>query len=148
VTHARKTSEAQRRALLDTPQATLRKKHVWQRVEPVRPWRPGPGEDLIGYYLGQRTRLGQFGPYGIATLLVPNVGLLSLSGASLIALIECALLERGDLVRVVYLGKKVYGLDGEGKDKAMKTFERHRPEVPQVLPEDLLSKIRIQGDRP
>lgn len=80
-------------------------------------------------------------------MLVPNVGLLSISGAGLITLIECALLERGDLVRVVYLGKEVYGVDGEGNDKAMKTFELHRPETPQTLPEDVLAKIRIRGER-
>lgn len=133
--------------LLGTPQATLRERHVWQKVEPVRAWRPGPGEDLIGYYLGQHNRMGSFGPYGVVTLLVPGVGLRSITGANLLTLIDCALLNRGDLVRVVYLGKEVYGLDDSGQDKAVKRFELHRPEVPQTLPEDILSQIRIRGVR-
>jgi hypothetical protein len=88
----------------------------WLKIEKAITWRPGEGEVLQGRYVGARNREGSFGLYTLHTVRT-EAGRYSFSGSVITALITDAGVIPGDLVRVVYLGKRcVRGTDREYKD--------------------------------
>ena len=90
----------------------------WLKIEKAITWRPGDGEVLQGRYVGARNREGSFGVYTLHTVRT-DVGRYSFSGAVISALIADAGIKSGDLVRVVYLGKRCV----RDTDRAYKDFE-------------------------
>lgn len=90
----------------------------WRKITAPTSWRPKKGEELVGYYIGRTKKNGKFGQYEVLTILVPYKGAVMVSGTIIIQLADTALLQTGDAIRIVFLGKKA--LD-EGRE--MKMFE-------------------------
>lgn len=97
------------------------KKQVWHRVKAPRPWRPKPGEELIGVFLRTDVREGQFGPYRVHYIKARGQ-ILTVSGTVLNDLF--ALLADETKVKLVFLGKKSTQASGrEYKDFELYTQE-------------------------
>ena len=77
----------------------------WRKAERAQIWRPGDGEVLQGTYVHSRARSGSYGEYFLHVVRT-EAGLFSVSGSVISALLEDAGVVSGDLVRVVFLGKK------------------------------------------
>lgn len=90
----------------------------WRKISAPISWRPKKGEELIGYYIGRTKKNGKFGQYEVLTVLVPYKGAVMVSGTIIIQLADTALMQPGDAIRIVFLGKKPIG-----EDREMKMFE-------------------------
>lgn len=116
---------------------------IWRRLEHPKPWRPTlPGEELVGYYLGQTKRQGSYGEYTVALIGVIDaegaVGTPRLvSGAALINALDGGMAQVGTLLRVVYGG--VVEISGDRKMKAFEVFVGEG-----TLSADDLSQITLQ----
>ena len=88
----------------------------WKRVKAPRPWRAGEGEVLIGVYRGRRPKIGQHGPYEVGVIETAELGLFTVSGAMVMALLESV--PEGATVRVEY-----YGLKPGTGERTYKAFE-------------------------
>ena len=44
----------------------------WNKLEPPKSWKPEPGDEIAGYYLGTSTRDGVYGQYNVVMLAVPD----------------------------------------------------------------------------
>ena len=95
----------------------------WHKLERPAPWKPTePGTELVGYYLGQSLRDGQFGQYNVALLSVPSGDGYSrpftISGTAVISKIDAGVVVIGQLLRVTFQGWKDLG-----KDRKYKQFD-------------------------
>lgn len=108
----------------------------WQKVKHTRTWQPTfPGEEIVGFYLGQSQRVGPYGLYKVATFAVMDaegrhIPLLA-TGASLIAQIDEGGVQQNEFVRVVFGGTKDLG-----SGRAVKLFNVYTA-VGWISPEDL-----------
>ncbi|MDB4278107.1 hypothetical protein N9917_00605 [Deltaproteobacteria bacterium] len=88
----------------------------WHKLERPESWKPtAPGTELIGYYLGQSLRDGQYGQYNVALLTVPSGDGYSrpftISGTTLISAIDAGQVKDGQLLRITFQG---YGESARG----------------------------------
>jgi hypothetical protein len=105
-------------------ESQLRKQYDWQKVKAPKTWYPKlPGEELIGYYGGRTLKNGRFGQYEVVVIHVPMKGAFLLTGTMLIQLLDAACCSPGDVVRIVWQGRKP--LDG---DREMKLYELYTAE--------------------
>lgn len=104
--------------LPEAVQERLRARFEWVKVDAPKVWRPTPDQELIGFYGGYTKKNGSFGPYDVVLVHVPRYGSFTVSGTQLIQLVDAAVLQKGDPVRIIYRGTK--DLDG---DKRVKLFE-------------------------
>lgn len=99
---------------------------IWRKLEHPKPWRPAlPGEELVGYYLGQTKRTGSYGEYTVVLIgVLDEAGMIGtprlVSGAALLNAIDGANVQIGALLRVVYGG--VLEISNDRKMKAFEVF--------------------------
>lgn len=89
----------------------------WREVKAPTSWRPKKDEELVGYYMGRTKKNGKFGQYEVLTILVPYKGAMMVSGTIIIQLVDSAMIQPGDAIRIVFQGYKE--LEG---DRSMKMF--------------------------
>lgn len=99
------------------------KKIKWRKIKAPSVWRPIPGDELIGRYVGRTTRDGQYGQYEVVAISVPYRGVYMISGTMIIQLTDSAMLTRGDAVRVVFVGEKDLRSEDDTRRRYMKKFE-------------------------
>lgn len=121
---------------MSEPKPKLKMK--WRKVSAPKVWHPKPGEELIGYYMGRTKRDGSFGQYEVVTVAVPYHGVFSISGTMLIQLMDASLINRGEAVRVVFVGRKE--LEGE---RELKVFELYVGEA-ESIDETEMPEIHIE----
>ena len=116
-------------------QETLRHRYNWKKVEVPKTWNPKEPEELVGFYAGRTKRYGSYGQYEVVLVVVPQLGMRMVSGTQIIQLLDAALIEVGQPVRVVF-----NGIIPLKNDRTMKSFDLFvtegdpipREEMPQV----------------
>lgn len=121
----------------------------WYKLNRPKTWSPkNPEEEIVGYYLGQSLRDGQFGQYTVVMLAVPTgkgfTQPYTISGTTLISAIDGAQIEEGQLVRIVYQGIKELG-----DDKRMKLFDVYVGEamLDETIAADLFDNLQSKDDK-
>lgn len=97
----------------------------WRKLTRPRAWTPEePGEQLVGYYLGQTVRTGKFGEYTVALFGVPSEDEFTtpmyVSGTTVISALDGGSVAPGAFVRVTFQGVK----DLKG-GRTVKLFDVH-----------------------
>lgn len=111
-------------------QDAMRASYRWKKVEVPKSWRPsGVGDELVGFYAGRTKKGGKFGQYEVLLVMVPSVGMLMVSGAHILQLIDAAYCPYGQPIRILYTGLKSLS-----KNREMKQFDLFLCEGPG-LPE-------------
>jgi hypothetical protein len=80
------------------------RKKTWHRVTAPTPWRPKPGDQLVGEYVGSKVRTGQYGEYLVHLVKVHGEHKY-VSGAVVDGLF--ALVSVGMQVKLVFVGTKL-----------------------------------------
>ena len=85
----------------------LRDRYNWRAVTSPQHWRPiEPGAEIVGYYGGRTIKEGNYGQYEVVIVHVPHDGAYTLSGSKIIQLLDAALINVGDPIRVIWQGYK------------------------------------------
>lgn len=96
----------------------------WKKVQAPIPWQPKKlGAELVGLYGGRTVRKGPFGQYDVIIMHVPKRRSYMVSGTRIIQLVDSAMLEPGDMIRVVFQGFMELA-----DDKKMRLFDLYIPE--------------------
>jgi hypothetical protein len=110
-------------------------KYKWKKVQAPKTWHPKElGAELVGFYGGRTMRQGSFGQYEVVLVHVPQKGSFIISGIKIIQLMDAAIAEIGDPVRIVWNGTEA--LDN---DRHMKLFEVYVTDGEALAAEDLPS---------
>lgn len=92
-------------------------KYKWRKVEAPKPWRPGVGDEVVGYYLSTSQRNGEHGRFTAVYVAVPGDGVRYITGVRIVDLIAASMVARGEPVRIIF-----DGLETTGSGRQMKTF--------------------------
>lgn len=116
----------------------------WHKLSHPKTWKPTEaGEEIVGYYLGQSVRDGQYSQYVVVLLAVPTGHGFTqpyvVSGTALISAIDAGQVEEGYLIRIVFGGMKDLG-----NGKNLKLFEVYvgEGELDEGIAADLFATIK------
>ncbi len=98
------------------------KKTTWHKVKAPKPWKPKAGDELIGSYLGCKTKAGQFGEYLVH--YVQSRGQVYYASGC-VANDLFSLVCVNDKVKLVFNGTKAPAV---GKEHGVKLFELYTEE--------------------
>lgn len=84
----------------------LASKFAWTKAQRPQPWRPRPGDIIVGYYGGLMSRDGAFGAYKAAIVHIPEGPCYSITGITLLQAIEASAVELRAAVRVTFVGRR------------------------------------------
>jgi hypothetical protein len=94
----------------------------WRKLKYPAPWRPSPGDELVGYYRGTVQRNGRFGEYTALLVGVPAslavVDTYMVSGCRAIQAVQASEILPGTVIRVVY-----GGLEMPDKDRSIRLLD-------------------------
>lgn len=111
--------------------SALRDRFRWKKVEVPKPWNPKSPEELIGFYAGRTKKNGRYGQCEVVLVAVPSVGVRMVSGTQITQLIDAAMIDLGQPVRVVFNGTvKLQGV-GNKKMKLFDLFVRDGDPIPK-----------------
>lgn len=94
-------------------------KHHWKQIKAPKTWRPKPGGEIIGTYLGRTKRDGSYGQYEVAVIETKS-GYVVASGTRLIQLLDVGGIQPGAEIKIVFHG---YAEPTPGHDYGMKLFD-------------------------
>ncbi len=95
------------------------KKSKWRKIDAPRTWNPTQvGEELIGNYGGRTMRSGAFGQYEVVLIHTDDRAFM-VSGVRIIQLIDAAILESFETIRIVFQGWQAIA----GGEKKMRLFD-------------------------
>lgn len=95
---------------------------TWFRVKAPQVWRPKPGEELIGVFLGTQVKVGQFGEYNAHMIKTHGANVKYVSGAMTDDLF--AMLDSGSKVKLIFIGMQPV----HDSDREYKLFELYTEE--------------------
>lgn len=115
-------------------QRVVLEKFHWRRVVAPKVWEPkDPGAELLGFYGGRTVRNGVHGQYEVALVHVPVRGAYTISGASLIRLLDASQCQVGDPIRIIFNGREQV----VGGDYSRKLFDLYMSDGERIPAEDL-----------
>ena len=116
--------EADAEGRVDEEMKALADRYQWKKIKAPTTWQPRAiGAELVGFYGGRTMRKGIYGQYDVILVHVPKKRSYMVSGVRIIQLVDSAMLEPGDAIRIVFQGYKELS-----DDKRMRKFDLYVPE--------------------